>query len=168
MVWTAPGPDREATVAAFFRAFDAVAAEHGWLWVTEGLRAVALWAPPGSEAAFEALTFELRDLRELLREASGRYDSFWGWADALRPAEPHWYLDHVAVDASARGAGLGSRSWSTGSRSRAPTGCPPSCALPEDNVAFYGVGVRDGAGRRAPTEAPTCGSCRTRRPRAVT
>lgn len=139
MVWTTLEPDREATVAAFFRGFDAVAAEHGWLWTVGGLRAVALWAPPGSEAAFEAVTFELGDgVRELLGEAARRYDSFWGWAESLRPAEPHWYLDHVAVDASARGTGLGVALVEHGLASARADGLPAFlCTSRPDNVGFY-------------------------------
>jgi ribosomal protein S18 acetylase RimI-like enzyme len=150
MVWTTPGRDREATIAAFFRGFDAGAAERGWLWTTEGLRGVALWAPPGSETAFEALTFELGGaVRELLGDAAGRYDSFWGWAEALRPAEPHWYLDHVAVDAAARGSGLGTALVAHGLELAASDGLPAFlCTSRPDNVAFYGrrgfVVERDG------------------------
>ncbi|HEX5949850.1 MAG TPA: GNAT family N-acetyltransferase [Actinomycetota bacterium] len=139
MEWTTPEPDREATIATFFRGFDAPAAEHGWLWTTEGLRGVALWVPPGSESVSEALTFELGDaVRELLGDAAGRYDSFWGWAEAARPAEPHWYLDHVAVEASARGSGVGTALVAHGLRLAAADGLPAFlCTSRPDNVSFY-------------------------------
>ncbi|HEU4355996.1 MAG TPA: GNAT family N-acetyltransferase [Actinomycetota bacterium] len=139
MAWTTPEPAREARVSAFFRGFDGVAAEHGWLWTTEGRRGVALWAPPGSERAFEALTFELGDaVRELLDGAAGRYDSFWEWAEAARPAGPHWYLDHVAVDASARGTGLGVALVEHGLASAQAAGLPAFlCTSRPENVAFY-------------------------------
>lgn len=139
MAWTTPEPDREARVAAFFRGFDAGAAEHGWLWTTEGRRGVALWAPPESEAALEALTFELGDgVRELLGDAAGRYDSFWGWAEAARPSGPHWYLDHVAVDPSARGSGLGNALVEHGLAFARADGLPAFlCTSRPDNVGFY-------------------------------
>lgn len=139
MVWTAPEPDREARVAAFFREFDTHAAGHGWLWTTEGREGVALWAPPGSEAVFEQITFELGDgVRELLGTAIDRYDSFWGWAEGLRPSEPHWYLDHVAVERGARGSGVGSALVSHGlERARADGVVAFLCTSRPDNVAFY-------------------------------
>lgn len=102
--WTVPEDGRRERMLRFFDAFDRVAARHGWVWTADGLEAGALWAPPGSDEAFEELTFSLDAVLEL---SGPRYQAFWTWAEHKRPSAPHWYLDHVAVAPSARGRGLG-------------------------------------------------------------
>jgi ribosomal protein S18 acetylase RimI-like enzyme len=103
--WTVPQDDRAERLRAFFGAFDLVAAEQGWLWTIDGVSGGALWAPPGSETAFEELTFSLDAVQDFM--SGPRYEAFWAWAEGRRPSTPHWYLDHLAVDPTQRGRGLG-------------------------------------------------------------
>ena len=68
----------------------------------------AMWCPPGFTDGWDAILREMDPLvRELAGDLTQRYDTFWEWIDGFHPAEPHWYLDHVAVRADRRGEGLG-------------------------------------------------------------
>lgn len=131
MRWTVAGEDRLERVRAFFEDFDRYTAERGWLWTADGGPGVALWVPPGTEAEFEELTFAVED-------ASPEYDSFWAWAEGARPAERHWYLDHLAVEAGARGSGVGVALVEHG-LALARVGGEPAflCTSRPDNVGFY-------------------------------
>ncbi len=131
MRWTVPGKAREERVRAFFEGFDRYTAGRGWLWTVDGGAGVALWVPPGTEAEFEELTFADED-------AGPEYGSFWTWAEGARPAEPHWYLDHLAVDAAARGSGLGVALVEHGLALARADGVPAFlCTSRPDNVGFY-------------------------------
>jgi len=131
MRWTVPVDDRAEHVRAFFDGFDRYTAERGWLWTVDGGAGVALWVPPGTEAEFEELTFAVQD-------ASPQYDSFWAWAEAARPAEPHWYLDHLAVAGGSRGAGLGVALIEHGLALARADGAPAFlCTSRASNVGFY-------------------------------
>jgi len=78
------------------------------LWVTDDLSGVIAWMPPGTDYD-NALLDSI--VNPALAERGGqpeRQVGFWEWADGHRPAEPHWYVDVVAVDPDRRGCGLGS------------------------------------------------------------
>lgn len=139
MRWTAPVDGREEVVRAFFAGFDARTAANGWLWTADDGRGVALWVPPGTGTEFDELTFDLGDeVRRLLGEASGRYDSFWEWAEGKRPAERHWYLDHIAVEPGARGAGVGTALVEHGLALARADGAPAFlCTSRPANVGYY-------------------------------
>jgi ribosomal protein S18 acetylase RimI-like enzyme len=108
MRWTVPAEDHLERVRVFFEVFDLRTAAEGWLWTVDDGAGAALWVPPGTEAEFDEMTFSLEDVvREMLGDLNERYDEFWGWAEGMRPAEPHWYLDHIAVDPARQGSGLG-------------------------------------------------------------
>jgi ribosomal protein S18 acetylase RimI-like enzyme len=131
MRWTVQGEGREERVRTFFEDFDRYTAERGWLWTVGDGAGVALWVPPGTGAEFEELTFAAED-------AGPTYDSFWTWAEAARPAEPHWYLDHLAVDAGVRGTGLGVALIDRGLGLARAEGAPAFlCTSRPDNVGFY-------------------------------
>jgi ribosomal protein S18 acetylase RimI-like enzyme len=131
MRWTVAGEGREERVRAFFEDFDRSTAARGWLWTVDGGSGAALWVPPGTEAEFEELTFADEG-------ASREYGSFWAWAEAARPAEPHWYLDHIAVEAGARGSGLGVALIEHGLALARAEGAPAFlCTSRPDNVGFY-------------------------------
>ena len=131
MIWTTPGDGRLERIRTFFEWFDLRAAASGWLWTVDGGAGVALWVPPGTEAEFDELTFSVDD-------AGPEYESFWAWAEEARPAEPHWYLDHLAVEASARGSGLGVALIEHGLALARADGAPAFlCTSRPDNVGFY-------------------------------
>ena len=81
-------------------------AARGFLWVTDDLRGVAAWLPPGYhyDDSIDAI------VNPVLAEHGGqpeRLIRFWEWVDAQRPSTPHWYVDLVAVDPDFHGAGKG-------------------------------------------------------------
>ena len=108
LTWTFP-PDRvHERIRRNFEVLDRLAAARGWLWTVEDNAAVALWVPPGTAAEYEEVMAELGpEVATLTDDGGARFDSFWGWVEHHRPSEPHWYLDHLAVDRARRGRGLG-------------------------------------------------------------
>jgi ribosomal protein S18 acetylase RimI-like enzyme len=87
------------------KAFGGRAFERGTAYVTEGVRAAALWLPPGiepDEAAMgavmaQALRPEIADdVEHVLRGMAEHH-----------PQEPHWYLPLIAADPNWMGQGLG-------------------------------------------------------------
>ena len=95
---------------AAWRLYLSSALEHGWVWRTEGVSAVALWIPPGKpdllpgdEERFEPLMREtLGSGAERLLEAFERFEE-------ARPGEPHYYLSLLGThpDRSGQGWGMG-------------------------------------------------------------
>jgi GNAT superfamily N-acetyltransferase len=89
----------------FVEAFGGRAFEHGTAYITEGVRAAALWLPPGvepDEAAMGAVMEET--LRPEIAEDIGVI--LKGMAEH-HPHEPHWYLPLIAADPNWIGQGLG-------------------------------------------------------------
>jgi ribosomal protein S18 acetylase RimI-like enzyme len=89
----------------FVKAFGGRAFEHGTAYITEGVRAAALWLPPGvepDEAAMGAVMEET--LRPEIAEDVGAVMK--GMAEH-HPHEPHWYLPLIAADPNWIGQGLG-------------------------------------------------------------
>jgi ribosomal protein S18 acetylase RimI-like enzyme len=89
----------------FVKAFGGRAFEHGTAYITEGVRAAALWLPPGvepDEAAMGAVMEET--LRPEIAEDVGAIMK--GMAEH-HPHEPHWYLPLIAADPNWIGQGLG-------------------------------------------------------------
>jgi GNAT superfamily N-acetyltransferase len=89
----------------FVKAFGGRAFEHGTAYITEGVRAAALWLPPGvepDEAAMGAIMAQtLRpeiadDMKFMLKGMTEHH-----------PHEPHWYLPLIAADPNRIGQGLG-------------------------------------------------------------
>ena len=89
----------------FVNAFGGRAFEHGTAYITEGVRAAALWLPPGvepDEAAMGAVTAqalrpEIADDMALLLKGMAEH----------HPHQPHWYLPLIAADPNWIGQGLG-------------------------------------------------------------
>lgn len=72
--------------------------------------AAAVWLPPAEAARFAEIEGPTRELiRPLTDDEGARYDAFWDWLGDHVPDEPCWFLDILAVEASARGRGLGGR-----------------------------------------------------------
>lgn len=109
--------------------------EHGECW-TIGARAVTLWMPPGV-GAFAARRGEAEyALFGARGEAMRAGDEMIA---ALKPAEPHWYLDTIATEPAHMRRGLGARLLDHDLAIRDARG--DACALDThtcENVAFYG------------------------------
>lgn len=89
----------------FVEAFGGQAFEHGTADIVEGVRAAALWLPPGvepDEATMDAIMEET--LRPEISEDIGAVVK--GMAEH-HPDEPHWYLPLIAADPNWIGQGLG-------------------------------------------------------------
>jgi len=90
----------------FVDAFGGRAFEHGTADIVEGVRAAALWLPPGVEPDDEAMDAIMEEtLRPEISEDIGVVVK--GMAEH-HPHEPHWYLPLVAADPNWIGQGLGS------------------------------------------------------------
>jgi GNAT superfamily N-acetyltransferase len=99
-----------SALRAVFGFCAAAALPHGWVRVTEGVEAVALWIPPGKPemSAAEAERFPL-----LVREACGERSAARVLAlmEAFErnhpPEPPHFYLSLLGTDPDHAGHGLG-------------------------------------------------------------
>ncbi|PBC67647.1 acetyltransferase (GNAT) family protein [Streptomyces sp. TLI_235] len=111
-VWGPIFPDRTRRAeqaAAMWRLYVTSALRYPWMFLTEGLEAMALWIPPGGTELTDAETAGLGDF---LTEVAGPQVS----ADIVRicdqleeahPDEPHFYLTLLATHPDHRGRGLG-------------------------------------------------------------
>jgi GNAT superfamily N-acetyltransferase len=78
------------------------------VWTTDDVAGAAVWLPPDQASRFLEIEGPTRELiRPLTDDDGARYDLFWDWLGAHLPDEPCWFLDILAVDADARGRGLG-------------------------------------------------------------
>ena len=104
--WAWPDPSIYlGTMPRFAKAFGGRAFEHGTAYVTQEVRAVALWLPPGvepDEAKMGAI------MEETLRpEISEDIATIMKAMAEHHPREPHWYLPFIAADPNWIGQGLG-------------------------------------------------------------
>jgi ribosomal protein S18 acetylase RimI-like enzyme len=83
---------------------------HGWVWLSDGGEAAAVWLPPGvaelSDADEQLVEPMLREM--LGSRAEATLDCLERFS-AARPAEPHYYLSLLGTDPSQRGHGFGMR-----------------------------------------------------------
>jgi GNAT superfamily N-acetyltransferase len=108
LAWIFPGAPVEGRIRRFFEAFDRAAAERGWLWTAGRGAALAVWTPPSSDDAYAEVENAARPaMLEETGDGGARYEAFWAWTDSHRPTEPHWHLDHLAVEPGRQGEGLG-------------------------------------------------------------
>ena len=82
-------------------------ARRGWLWVTGDRSGAAGWLPPGAGYDDEAIDAVVGPALAARGGCPERQIRFWSWVEGHRPAEPHWYIDLVAVDPDRRGSGVG-------------------------------------------------------------
>lgn len=98
---------------------------NGGAWTTDTLDGVALWGMPGDPKS-SALD-QVRELPTFAR-AFGRHlpraIRAFGTAEKRRPAEPHWFLDIVAVRPGRQGQGVGSALINAGLRGADSAGVP--------------------------------------------
>jgi GNAT superfamily N-acetyltransferase len=88
-----------------FRALAAGAFEAGTTDRTRDGSGVAIWFPPGlhgDDEAVEAIAAE-----SVAKEKLGELGALLKGVEEYRPAEPHWYLLLIGVDASRRSKGIG-------------------------------------------------------------
>jgi ribosomal protein S18 acetylase RimI-like enzyme len=67
---------------------------------------VALWLPPGIDAAAEPLEAIVED--SIAQERQAEVGALFERAEQYRPIEPHWYLSLIGVETTQRGNGHGS------------------------------------------------------------
>jgi GNAT superfamily N-acetyltransferase len=110
--WAFPDPERRPVQYAAWWGFLVDAAfPYGWIWVTPGVEAAAVWIPPSlpeippeKQAGVQPLMGGLLgpDRSGPVIEALRRFD------DAL-PREPHYHLTLLGTHPSQRGRGFGMR-----------------------------------------------------------
>jgi ribosomal protein S18 acetylase RimI-like enzyme len=103
------GPVEAQRVAEdWFLAYDQPLARAGFIWETEDGAGVAAWIPPASDDVVEAAGRAAAPItRPYTEPRSEAVSAMWTWIHDHLPDEPHWYLDHVAVDPEHQGRGLG-------------------------------------------------------------
>ncbi|WP_197520894.1 GNAT family N-acetyltransferase [Bradyrhizobium icense] len=106
MRWSWPDARRYLqSMPQFINACGGRAFEHGTAYVAGGIRAAALWLPPGVEQDEEALDeIMAQSLSPGIREDMAHLRR--GMAEH-HPPEPHWYLPLIATDPNWAGQGLG-------------------------------------------------------------
>jgi GNAT superfamily N-acetyltransferase len=81
----------------------------GWLWEAPAALGIAAWVPPDGAAGLLDMDARwVEAVRSLTDDEGVRLEALWGWIEGQLPAEPHWFLDHIAVAAEHRGEGIGS------------------------------------------------------------
>jgi GNAT superfamily N-acetyltransferase len=107
--WTVEADDRAGRLRRLSRLFlSADALPHGEVWVTDGCEAVAVWQPPGHRGPSDEVLRRLGPaVARLHGERFPAAEEANGVVEALRPAEPHWYLGTLATRPGHRGRGLG-------------------------------------------------------------
>jgi GNAT superfamily N-acetyltransferase len=140
-----------------FRILDEPFSEIGWLWEAGDAAGAALWVPPDAAERFLEIELRTRDAIDAMTEDGGiRYRAFWDWIEDCLPAEPHWFLDHLAVAPERRGEGIGSALVELGVGFARREGVPAflETARP-GNVGYYGrLGFRVVADEHAPGGGP--------------
>ena len=102
-------PEASAYVTGFpqlVRAFGRCAFEEGSAHEVSGFAGAAIWLPPGAEADKAVLGRVIE--RTVGAERVPKVFEALGQLDRVRPAEPHWYLPFIGVDAPRQRRGLGS------------------------------------------------------------
>jgi GNAT superfamily N-acetyltransferase len=104
------GAGRDVEVAALWRLWIEGALRYGWVWMTPGAEAAAVWIPPGGtdlSAEQEARVEELA-VRALGTTGAAYFEAVIARFTAAHPhGEPHYYLSLLATDPAHRGRGLG-------------------------------------------------------------
>jgi GNAT superfamily N-acetyltransferase len=107
MRWLYPGPFGYVTgFPKLVRAFGRSAFEHGSVHEVSNFAGAAIWLPPGIDADKAALGRVIESTIDA--ERVPRVFEVLGQLDRYHPAEAHWYLPFIGVDAPRQRRGLGS------------------------------------------------------------
>ncbi len=105
--WTCACRDLERVVTAEFAELDRQALARGQLWAIDGVPGGAVWVAPGTVYDDDSMRAVVSPLLTSLGGDVARYDGFWAWVERHRPAEPHLYLDILAIDPTQQHRGAG-------------------------------------------------------------
>jgi ribosomal protein S18 acetylase RimI-like enzyme len=92
-----------------FRLLDSDVISAGLMWVANSCDAAALWLDPAGQTTFESIGRDTElAMCALMADGGVRHRAMWEWISSLLPDEPTWFLEHIGVDPSCQGLGLGS------------------------------------------------------------
>jgi ribosomal protein S18 acetylase RimI-like enzyme len=91
---------------SFVKAFGGAAFEHGSADLVDGYLAAALWLPPGIHPDEEAMGKLIQGT--VAEGDQANVFALFEQMDRYHPAEPHWYLTMIGVDAAQQRKGYGS------------------------------------------------------------
>ena len=156
-VWSLGAEATESQVVEWFRAFQMLAASHGFLWEAGRGLGAAVWFPPGEAERYLHIDQEARSAAASLSDDGGvRSASYWDWIAAQLPPEPHWFLDHIAVRADQRGKGIGRALIDVGLSGARSASVPAflETARPENVPIYEHIGFRVTLDDDAPWNGP--------------
>ncbi|MFD0903860.1 GNAT family N-acetyltransferase [Actinomadura sediminis] len=114
-----------------------VGMEYGRVWVSDDVRAVAVWTTPDADPAPAFAELGPR-MAELAGDRAEAYAAAEAAVGPFRPAEPVWFLATVGVDPDAQGRGLGAAVVRPGVEAAERAGHPAFLETSsERNVKFY-------------------------------
>jgi ribosomal protein S18 acetylase RimI-like enzyme len=103
------GDDAGDRIRVMFLWLDMDMAAEGWTWRTEdGAGVMVLIPPDGGERMVELDRVTGPRIGALCPDGGARYTAFWEWILNGFPDEPHWFIEHLGVDPSRQGEGIGS------------------------------------------------------------
>lgn len=136
----------------FLAAFGGRAFDHGTVWATLNLSAVALWLPPNVEPDAQAI-IEVLTHTVAPEQHQEMYDVL-GQMEQAHPRYPHWYLPWLGVETQAQGAGIGARLLTHGLDVVDRSGLPAYLETPNPRtIPLY---ERHGFTVSGATTSPTC------------
>ena len=109
VTWPAPSADvAELARKQWIPLGEAMVAAR-WLWEVRPAVGFAAWVPPDGAERFQEINVRsLEAVRSLTGDDGLRLTNLWDWIDDHLPDEPHWFLDHIAVEPERQGQGIGS------------------------------------------------------------
>jgi ribosomal protein S18 acetylase RimI-like enzyme len=107
MAWAFDGPDLEARLVEAYARYLEHLIPMGVVWEAAGGLGGMVLVSHDRLAEWEVATVD-PSIGRLAPDGGAKHEAFWGWVTGQLPDEPAWQLDSLAVDASARGRGVGS------------------------------------------------------------
>ena len=149
--WALDGPNLEARLIRAYELYLERIVPLGVVWEAgPGLGAMVL-VSDDRMADWEAAVLDESLVAEIADDGGARHVAYWNWVTSRLPPEPAWQLDSVAVDAAARGRGIGSalirhglaRAAAAGFATTLETGTPDNVPIYE-HIGFRVVDEADG------------------------